>query len=267
MFIYEIKCIPKNESYIGATSRACEYRWKEHRYKLKKGKHTNKKLQNYWNKYGENCFEFNQIEECKNIDHLNNREIFCIKKYGKINFTPGGNASKHKPESIKNISKKQMKPVVGMCIKTGKLAYFNSIKNAEIDGFLAKNIGKCCNLSLDKKTGSKNISSKGYVWMYQKEYNNKEMERRRLLGEQALTMVRGNKPIAGKCLKTGIIVEFKSAAEAGRNSFKASCVTGCCTGSLKSHKGFVWVYKNKHYKKSLNKKYNEYEYVRGPKCQ
>lgn len=44
--------------------------------------------------------------------------------------------------------------------------------------------------------------------------------------------------------KTGdFIREWKSTAECGRNGFKQVAVCRCCNGKLKTHKGFMWKYK------------------------
>ena len=40
------------------------------------------------------------------------------------------------------------------------------------------------------------------------------------------------------------IREWPSAAECGRNGFNASSVSACCTGKLKSHKGYIFQHKD-----------------------
>lgn len=62
-YIYRISNLVNAKSYIGVSIDYIS-RWKQHRRALKNNRHCNKKLQNAWNKYGEECFEFQVIEEC-----------------------------------------------------------------------------------------------------------------------------------------------------------------------------------------------------------
>lgn len=52
-------------------------RCSKHYNTLKSNTHVNKHLQNAWNNYGEECFEFNIIEKCEN-DLLNEKEKYWI---------------------------------------------------------------------------------------------------------------------------------------------------------------------------------------------
>jgi len=60
--IYEINNTENEKRYIGSTSQ-----WKrrkyEHKHLLENGDHGNRHLQNAWNKYGADAFEFSVIEE------------------------------------------------------------------------------------------------------------------------------------------------------------------------------------------------------------
>ena len=87
-----IKNILNEKIYVGKSSDI-KTRWSRHKYELNKGIHVNTYLQNAWNKYGEDKFEFNIIERC-NEDQLNVREIYWIKtldSYNRgYNLTEGG---------------------------------------------------------------------------------------------------------------------------------------------------------------------------------
>ena len=61
--IYQITNKINSKKYIGF-SIDIDTRWKQHIRKLKNNTHPNIKLQNAWNKYGEECFEFSVVEEC-----------------------------------------------------------------------------------------------------------------------------------------------------------------------------------------------------------
>lgn len=70
-------------------------RWKQHKAYLRNNTHENHILQNTWNKYGENDFEFMIIHECsQNIDELNALEIEYIEKYQALDRNKGFNIAK-----------------------------------------------------------------------------------------------------------------------------------------------------------------------------
>ncbi len=104
--IYQILNKLTNESYVGQAINI-ESRWKEHIILLDKNKHiytgskNNSILQNAWNKYGKENFEFIILEECLE-DELNNKEIYWIAYYNcnrnktnmGYNLTDGGNGAR-----------------------------------------------------------------------------------------------------------------------------------------------------------------------------
>lgn len=60
--IYRIRCTYSERWYVGRSENV-ESRWYEHRYYLNQGLHENLYLQRAWNKYGEESFEFEMVEE------------------------------------------------------------------------------------------------------------------------------------------------------------------------------------------------------------
>ena len=107
--IYIIKNIVNNKCYIGQ-SQNIETRIREHKYLLRNNKYGNLKIQNAWNKYGEDNFVFEVIEECS-IDELDEKEIFYIQEYDShvngYNNTDGGGGIrgwKHSEEFKKKMS-------------------------------------------------------------------------------------------------------------------------------------------------------------------
>lgn len=62
--IYNIVNKTNGKKYIGS-SRNIQSRWSKHKSLLRHNKHENIKLQNAWNKYGEEMFEFIIVEECE----------------------------------------------------------------------------------------------------------------------------------------------------------------------------------------------------------
>jgi len=106
--IYCIKNIVDGKKYIGY-SKDIFSRWKDHKYDLRKNSHKNKYLQNAWNKYGENNFEFYIIQKLKyNNEILGNLEIYWIAYYNSYledgcgyNLTRGGEIVNNLPEVIR----------------------------------------------------------------------------------------------------------------------------------------------------------------------
>lgn len=95
-FIYQIECLPTHESYIGLTVDI-KRRKADHYSALRKNRHENPKLQNAWNKYGEQEFHFRYWEfEIKSPDDLKPLECEYIQKYDSLNngfnLVPGGGA-------------------------------------------------------------------------------------------------------------------------------------------------------------------------------
>ena len=61
--IYKIKNLKNKKCYYGS-SKNIEKRWRTHLNNLKNGKHHNIHLQRSWDKYGEDNFVFEVVEEC-----------------------------------------------------------------------------------------------------------------------------------------------------------------------------------------------------------
>lgn len=81
--IYKIENLINSKVYIGQSLNITQ-RWKEHKYSLVNNVHINEYLQRSWNKYGEEAFKFEIIEECAE-DELTQREQYWIDYYGGLN--------------------------------------------------------------------------------------------------------------------------------------------------------------------------------------
>lgn len=86
--VYAIRNTINGKVYIGSTTKTFKTRWQEHRNQLRGNRHYNSYLQHAWNKYGEENFEFEIIQQCyvfnctkceqKWIDHYQ----ACNREYG-----------------------------------------------------------------------------------------------------------------------------------------------------------------------------------------
>lgn len=96
--VYIIKNKSNGKLYVGK-SISIKRRWYQHKYELKDNIHFNDHLQNSWNKYTEENFSFEVLEECK-PEELNDLEKYYIKKYDSMNpeygynLESGGSAQK-----------------------------------------------------------------------------------------------------------------------------------------------------------------------------
>ena len=112
--IYSIENIVNNKKYIGQSINI-NNRWCHHRVDLNNGTHANCYLQKSWNKYGEQNFKFEILEECSK-DKLDERERYYIDLYNTTNIDygynlkSGGQDKNYVTEYVKNkISKSNKK--------------------------------------------------------------------------------------------------------------------------------------------------------------
>lgn len=84
--IYGIKNTINGKIYIGKTGMNFGDRWDSHKSLLRNNKHDNPYLQNAWNKYGAESFDFIIVEEC-DINDLDDKEKYWIKYYREQNLS------------------------------------------------------------------------------------------------------------------------------------------------------------------------------------
>lgn len=90
--IYLIKNILDDKVYIGSSINLKSREYK-HFWMLKKGIHDNQHLQNSYNKFGEETFKFEILENCED-ELLVERENYYIEKYKSIDSKFGFNLAK-----------------------------------------------------------------------------------------------------------------------------------------------------------------------------
>jgi group I intron endonuclease len=90
--IYLIKNILDDKVYIGSSINLKDRRYK-HFWMLERGIHDNQHLQNSYNKFGEENFKFEILENCE-YDLLVEKENYYIEKYKSIDSEFGFNLAK-----------------------------------------------------------------------------------------------------------------------------------------------------------------------------
>lgn len=117
--IYKITTKHNNKYYIGSSVDIYK-RWNDHLHKMSCQKHANSFLQNVYNKYGVEDFEFSIIKEMQNSSNEEIRKeeqkildkIFKEDKeniYNLASHANGGNSTKISLESLQSISNKNRK--------------------------------------------------------------------------------------------------------------------------------------------------------------
>lgn len=219
--IYCIENTKSNKKYIGQSVNI-EDRWRQHISELNKGIHYNSYLQNAWNKYGSECFDFYILEYCNN-DELDEKECYYIKKYNTTdrengyNLQSGGQASnRHSEESKKKISESNKKAYKSGDLK--KIRSESALKqwaNPEIKA---------------KITGSNN-------GMYGKHHSVK--------ARMKMSEMKKGKPSPHRILIPVLCIElekeYNSAAEAAKEmNIQSGGILSVCRGSRKTCGGYHW---------------------------
>jgi group I intron endonuclease len=83
--IYQITNMANGKYYIGSANSFARREW-QHRYDLKRNAHKNPRLQAAWNKYGEDMFVFEVLEEVpEGESQLKAEDVWLVKHVGQPN--------------------------------------------------------------------------------------------------------------------------------------------------------------------------------------
>lgn len=167
--IYGIRNKLNSKLYIGKTMVNFGDRWDCHKGQLRGNYHDNKHLQNAWNKYGEDNFEFFIIHDCidgENVDRVNQLEIEYIQKYrasgmNLYNISPGGDGGaflgKHlSDETKRKIGEKNRVNMTGRKASNTTKAKMSASQKKRYDNWSEED-----RLAWGQKVGVKN---KGRKW-------------------------------------------------------------------------------------------------------
>jgi group I intron endonuclease len=128
MGVYEIKNKVNGKRYIGSTIMSFSKRLEHHRCLLKNGTHKNAYLQNAWNKYGEDNFEFNIIEVVDPCCTLEVEQTYLDDCEDCYNINPLASGTP-------NMSKETIEKRTKTFTETNREAtnYYFKVKNGEIN--------------------------------------------------------------------------------------------------------------------------------------
>lgn len=247
--IYRILNLINKKSYIGESKSILD-RWWIHKNELKKNIHHSHHLQKAWNKYGEDSFIFEIIEQCTTDelyikqDEFINRHKSDNRKYG-YNILKAGNKWSHehlvRMKSIFNNNEKRKKSAIlsgikkrGIGIKVVKyslsgdnLGLYTSIKlAAESESLDSSSVAKCCKRKLN--------CVGGFIFRYK---NDLDITLKENKSKKSVISID----------KNGVETEYDSMVLAAKaiGCRSTSTISSCCIGTGKKRicKGFKWRYK------------------------
>lgn len=240
--IYSITNKVNNKRYIGQ-SLNIKNRWRSHINELKKNSHINSHLQNAWNKYGEEKFDFEIIQICKQSD-LDSNEQYWITYYDSLkngyNLCSGGGGCsgyKHTAEELSKMrSVQNPEPVLQMDENLQIIRQWESASQAaKTLGSYVLAIKNCC-----EKTN--HVKSAGnYIWIYAKDkltfdkeyYLTKNISKPKLVGQfdQNLNLI--------KIWDSSYKIEKELNISAGE-------ISEVCNHKRNSSHGYIWAYIDKY---------------------
>lgn len=280
--VYGFKCSVSSKYYVGSSGRF-RVRKAEHVRHLNQKKHHSSKLQNAWNKYGGDSFQFEVLETVENLNDLKDREQFWIDsldsyfngynsyRYARPCLLGESHGMYGKQGHSKGSVRSSRKPIISYEVSTGQVELFDCVLHASrIFGpqFLA------C-ISIEKIGRTKCRKFKGKFWFYKTDFCLNELKKRFLLinapfplngrkrpinvglkisksltgkklsKEHIENMSKGKLGTGGKKIKRSDGVIFNTIREAGK-------ITGCCgsqishvlSGRTKTCRGYSFSYLN-----------------------
>lgn len=219
--IYCIENIKTHKKYIGQSVNVDD-RWRKHRYELNKGSHDNSYLQNSWNKYGEEYFNFYILEYCS-LDLLDEKERYYIDYYNTMdrdlgyNLKSGGQDHNFQCEEVrKKIS------------ESTKKAYQNSnLKEIRSNDALKQ----WANPEIKEKIMGKNNG------MYGKHHSEEARRKMSEMKKGKSSPKRNMTPVL--CIELNKV--FKCATDAAKEfSMQSGGILQVCRGERKTAGGYHW---------------------------
>lgn len=249
--IYAIKNLINNKLYIGQSSNI-NVRWTHHKIDLNNNIHHNKHLQNAWNKYHEENFDFYVIEECVE-SKLDEREKYWINYYNTYydgyNLDKGGNGIRGYKHTDDEINKMRISSSP-LCVLQFD-ANFNFI-NEWVGGIshAAKelHITKYAIKSRCEKLNKKMTLYNNCYWIYKKEYESIKFTWDKYLSNCKIIdykKVRNKKQILQYSLDKNLIKIWDGYFELKNNNLDSNIISKICNrkSTMNVYKNSFWCFK------------------------
>jgi group I intron endonuclease len=279
-----------NSCYIGSTNKF-RNRILRHILELKKGKHHSVYLQNAWNKYGGNEFNFIILERIYgDYEYLLSREQYYMDlinpEYNMCKYAGTIRGFKHTPKAREKISKAlkgRKKPKEAYeekyKKKRGKIIEhlrhrIKKIKQYDLNGNLIKiwdsmnSITRECNISQSLLSRNCNMieydgisrMAGGYIWCfdtYSKTVNPYKIPQKNTSNIYSL-IEKNKKPVIQYSLDGKFINKYNSIRDASRiTTIDRTTISGICTNKIKKPKQYIF--------KFYNDENNNYKDLKGNK--
>ena len=268
--IYIFYNTQNKKCYIGQSSDIYK-RSRDHFCTCNRNCHGNKYIQRSWEKYGEENFKIYVIKIVEHSNELNDLELYYIQYFQSRVAEYGYNMrldTHSRDKRNVNIGHDKQyptlrKPIVQLDLYGNFIDRFEGIVIASKEtGIPRYGIGKCCN---KQRKSTRN----GFIWIFEEEYNDVNFDLNKHISNSPkfsynenglyVKKVKKIKQIKQRAcdyenrvyqmdLDGNIIKEWKYPAKAYSYGFDPNGIGECCNGNRKTHKGFMWKYKNKNEK-------------------
>lgn len=232
--IYTIICKINGRIYVGGTEDL-KMRKHNHFSKLKYNNHSCKELQNDYNLYGKENFIYEKLIKCKKRFLLSEENYWCnmldthnpLRGYNNRSTNPNGIGRLSKESLIKS-ALKRLKPILVFSSNGILIKKFTSVKEAS--EFL--NIGSSAIAATAR--GDKYGHYKGYVFVYEKDYNPNTNYSRKILRKKSKVLMYD--------LNNKFLLEFENPIMAANNIKGSQPGIWRAAKNGKPYKGYLWKY-------------------------
>jgi len=235
--VYTITCLINKKMYVGKTKQL-KIRKHCHFSELKHNKHKIKDLQDDYNRYGKENFVFEVLIKCKKRFLYSEEHYWCNllnvhnPEFGyNIQPTNPYGVGKALKSSIQKRVIKQVVPVIMLTTDGQFIKRFNSCKEAGTETKMPPE-------SVSQVARGERSHSKGYVFVYEKDYNPSKY--------YSIKVLRHKRNVLMLDKNDNILGDFKSTQDAANEmGISQVSIWRALNGTRNTYKGYKWVYGDK----------------------